>query len=148
MKEALDLCLACKGCKGDCPVNVDMATYKAEFLGALLRGQARGRSAAYAFGLIPWWARLGSPFAPRLVNARDADAGALGRRQGAGRIAPQRSIPPFATQSFRDWWRRRGARPNAGGPPVILWADTFNNLLPPGRPRAPRSRCSKRPATT
>jgi formate hydrogenlyase subunit 6/NADH:ubiquinone oxidoreductase subunit I len=32
VKEALDRCLACKGCKGDCPVNVDMATYKAEFL--------------------------------------------------------------------------------------------------------------------
>ena len=57
VKEALDLCLACKGCKGDCPVNVDMATYKAEFLSHYYEGRLRPR-AAYAMGLIHWWARL------------------------------------------------------------------------------------------
>ena len=41
--EALDLCLACKGCKGDCPVNVDMATYKAEFLSHYYEGRLRPR---------------------------------------------------------------------------------------------------------
>ncbi len=64
-KEALDLCLACKGCKSDCPVNVDMATYKAEFLLALLRAAACARGAAYAMGLIYWWARLASHAAAR-----------------------------------------------------------------------------------
>src|SRR5712692_6074218 len=51
VKEALDLCLACKGCKGDCPVNVDMATYKAEFLSHYYKGRLRPVS-AYAMGLF------------------------------------------------------------------------------------------------
>ena len=44
VQEALDLCLACKGCKGDCPVNVDMATYKAEFLSHYYKGRLRPRA--------------------------------------------------------------------------------------------------------
>ncbi len=69
VKEALDLCLACKGCKGDCPVNVDMATYKAEFLSHYYAGRLRPVY-AYAFGLIHLWARLTSllPFGPQIAN--------------------------------------------------------------------------------
>ena len=67
VKEALDLCLACKGCKSDCPAHVDMATYKAEFLSHYYEGRLRPRS-AYAMGLVHWWARLGAK-APGLVNA-------------------------------------------------------------------------------
>src|SRR2546429_4158965 len=66
VKEALDLCLACKGCKHECPVQVDMATYKAEFLSHYYTGRLRPRS-AYAFGLIHWWARV-AQMAPGLVN--------------------------------------------------------------------------------
>ena len=66
VKEALDLCLACKGCKSECPMNVDMATYKAEFLSHYYERRIRPRH-AYAMGLIYWWARLAS-FAPGLVN--------------------------------------------------------------------------------
>ena len=51
MREALDLCLQCKGCKHDCPVSVDMATYKAEFLAHYYKGRLRPR-AAYSMGLI------------------------------------------------------------------------------------------------
>ena len=50
VKDSLDLCLACKGCKGECPVNVDMATYKAEFLSHYYEGRLRPRY-AYAMGL-------------------------------------------------------------------------------------------------
>ena len=57
VKDALDLCLACKGCKGDCPVSVDMATYKAEFLSHYYEGRLRPIY-AYAFGLIHVWSRL------------------------------------------------------------------------------------------
>ena len=66
VKESLDLCLACKGCKSDCPVGVDVATYKAEFLSHYYEGRLRPRS-AYAFGNIDLWARLAS-HAPGLVN--------------------------------------------------------------------------------
>ena len=66
VKDALDLCLACKGCKGDCPVNVDMATYKAEFLSHYYEGRLRPRH-AYSMGWIYWWARLAS-LAPDVAN--------------------------------------------------------------------------------
>src|SRR5438309_1783284 len=66
VKEALDLCLACKGCKSECPVNVDIATYKAEFLSHYYARRIRPRS-AYAFGLIGRWARLAA-HAPTLAN--------------------------------------------------------------------------------
>ena len=127
VKDALDLCLACKGCKGDCPVNVDMATYKAEFLSHYYESNRRPVW-AYAFGLIPWWARYGSRLA-RAVNAVAQTPGLAQLAKAVVRMAPQRDIPPFAEQSFRDWWRARGARPNAGGPRVILWADTFNTYF-------------------
>jgi Fe-S oxidoreductase len=129
VKEALDLCLACKGCKGDCPVNVDMATYKAEFLSHYYRGRARPVW-AYAFGLIPWWAHIASTM-PRIVNAL-AQAPVLGGlAKAAAKVAPQRRLPTFARESFRDWWRanRSAARPNAGKTRVILWPDTFNTYF-------------------
>jgi hypothetical protein len=66
VKESLDLCLSCKGCKGDCPVNVVAATYKAEFLSHYWEGRLRPVS-AYAFGLIDQWSRLAS-VAPGVVN--------------------------------------------------------------------------------
>ncbi|NUP38028.1 MAG: FAD-binding oxidoreductase, partial [Streptomyces sp.] len=67
VKDALDLCLACKGCKSDCPVGVDMATYKAEFLSHHYRGRLRP-AAHYALGWLPLWARA-ARVAPGAVNA-------------------------------------------------------------------------------
>ena len=122
--DALDLCLSCKGCKGDCPVNVDMATYKAEFLSHYYEDKPRPRY-AYAMGWIHRWARLAS-IAPAIVNAM---AQLPGSKQLAG-IAPQRAVPKFASVTFKDWFRRRGLR-NKGKPDVILWADTFNNYFHP-----------------
>lgn len=131
VKNALDLCLSCKGCKGDCPVNVDMATYKSEFLSHHYKGRLRPRT-AYAFGLIHRWARLAS-LVPGLANAMMKTRFA---RWIAG-VAPERKIPRFAKQTFKRWFLQRrtpgtqrpwGDRPTAGQrPPVILWADTFNN---------------------
>jgi len=122
--DALDLCLSCKGCKGDCPVNVDMATYKAEFLSHYYENRLRPRY-AYAMGWIHRWARLAS-IAPRVANA-------MARMPGAktlGGISPEREMPRFAPVTFRDWFRKRGVR-NPGKPEVILWADTFNNYFHP-----------------
>jgi len=122
--DALDLCLSCKGCKGDCPVNVDMATYKAEFLSHYYENRLRPRY-AYAMGWIHRWARLAS-HVPRLANAM---AQLPGTKLLAG-IAPERQAPRFATTTFQQWFQRRAAR-NQGMPEVILWADTFNNYFHP-----------------
>lgn len=128
VREALDLCLACKACKSECPLNVDMATYKAEFLSHYYEGRLRPRS-AYAMGLIPWWARLAS-IAPGVVNFFTQTPGLAGVVKAMGGIAQQRQVPKFAGQTFKDWFRRRGVR-NQGAPQVMLWPDTFNNHFYP-----------------
>ncbi len=128
VKEALDLCLACKGCKGDCPVNVDMATYKAEFLSHYYDGRLRPMT-AYTMGMIYWWARLATHF-PRLANfVTHAPVLSQIGKAVAG-IAPQRTIPSFADESFTSWFTKRAPR-NVDKPQVMLWADTFNNYFFP-----------------
>ena len=133
VKESLDLCFACKGCKGDCPVNVDMATYKAEFLSHYYEGRVRPRT-AYAMGLIAWWSRLAA-LAPGVVNVltRAPLLGTLARA-GAG-IARERAIPTFAAQTFSAWFRKRGAS-RTGTTDVLLWPDTFSNHFLPERAQA------------
>jgi FAD/FMN-containing dehydrogenase/Fe-S oxidoreductase len=128
VKEALDLCLSCKGCKGDCPVNVDVATYKAEFLAHYWKGRLRPVS-AYALGWIDKWSRLAS-IAPGLVNLFTQVPGVRALAKAAARIPQQRQIPPFAAESFQSWFRKRGASAR-GGSKVVLWADTFNNYFMP-----------------
>ena len=126
--EALDLCLSCKGCKGDCPVSVDMATYKAEFLSGYYKRRLRPL-AAYSMGLIMFHARLAARF-PRLANAITQTPGLRQVVQLAGGLTPKRPMPPFATQTFKDWFADRAAvNPNAE--PVLLFPDTFNNFLHP-----------------
>lgn len=127
VKEALDLCLACKGCKGDCPVNVDVATYKAEFLAHYWEGQLRPVS-AYAFGWIDKWAHLAS-LAPGFANLftqlpvfRDIAKAAVG-------VPHKRQIPAFAPETFKSWFRKRSHWQRASK--VMLWADTFNNYFMP-----------------
>jgi FAD/FMN-containing dehydrogenase/Fe-S oxidoreductase len=132
VKESLDLCLACKGCKSDCPVGVDVATYKAEFLSHYYEGRVLPLN-AYAFGHIDFWARLASN-APGLANLttqlpvlRDLAKFLVG-------VPPQRKIPPFAPRSFKSSWFGRGENSssrNANGPRVLLWPDTFNNYFLP-----------------
>ncbi len=144
VREALDLCLSCKGCKKDCPVNVDMATYKAEFLSRYYKGRIRPRS-AYAFGLIPWWARIAS-FSPGLANLLTQTPGLSRLAAAAVGAASGRHLPPFASETFRSWFTRtRGSRlsspesrvPSPGSRPrVLLWPDTFNNHFHPGTARA------------
>jgi FAD/FMN-containing dehydrogenase/Fe-S oxidoreductase len=125
---ALDLCLSCKGCKSECPVNVDMATYKAEFLSHHYRGRVRPK-AAYALGLIHRWARLASR-TPRLVNAVTHTPLLASLLKRAAGVAPQREAPRFAHQTFRSWFEARPVR-GEGRPQVLLWPDTFTNFLRP-----------------
>ena len=126
--DSLDLCLSCKGCKGDCPVNVDMATYKAEFLSHYYEGRSRPRE-AYSMGLISEWARLAS-LAPELVNFVTQTPGLNELAKRIGGIAPERKLPPFASQTFQSWFHHRTAQP-LGGAKVLLWPDTFNNYFHP-----------------
>src|SRR2546423_4860038 len=102
VKDALDLCLACKGCKGDCPVNVDMATYKAEFLSHYYKRRLRPRH-AYAFGLIHQWARLASMM-PRMANWFSSSQWTSGAFKWLAGIASERDVPQFASETFKEWF--------------------------------------------
>src|SRR5713101_4429825 len=128
VKHSLDLCLACKGCKSECPVGVDVATYKAEFLSHYYEGRRRPRG-AHAFAYIDVWARIASHFpavanfATQLPVLRDVAKVVAGMPQ-------QRRIPAFVSQTFRAWFAQRQPR-NRDTPPVLLWPDTFNNYFHP-----------------
>jgi Fe-S oxidoreductase len=125
--DALDLCLACKGCTSDCPVQVDMPTFKAEFLHHHYRSFKRWRPRyAYAFGLIDQAARIAARM-PEVANAVTQAPGLRALAKLAAGMAPQREIPQFAPLTLQQWWRDRGGTKNPHGPRVVLWPDTFNN---------------------
>jgi FAD/FMN-containing dehydrogenase/Fe-S oxidoreductase len=121
VRDTLDLCLSCKGCRSDCPVNVDMATYKAEFLHHHYRHRPRP-AAHYSMGWLPVWARLAS-LAPGAVNAtlRRPALARLAKRLGG--IDQHRDLPAFA--------RRRRPPTTGAGTRVLLWPDTFTTYFAP-----------------
>jgi Fe-S oxidoreductase len=127
VRDALDLCLACKGCLGDCPVNVDMATYKAEFLAHHYEHRVRPL-AHYSMGWLPVSARLASR-APRVVGAAMHAPGLEALVKRVGGIAPERALPRFAVGTLQQRMKRRPKR--AAGRPVVLWPDTFTNHFDP-----------------
>ena len=127
VKESLDLCLACKGCTGDCPVQVDIPTYKAEFLSHYY-GRRRRPLNHYVLGLLPWWGPVAA-HTPRLANALSHAPGLSGVGKRWLGIAEEREAPRFAPQTFRDWF---ASRPPIGGRQrVVLWPDTFTDLFEP-----------------
>jgi Fe-S oxidoreductase len=128
IKNSLDLCLACKGCKSDCPVGVDVATYKAEFLSHYYENRPRPRS-AYAFAHIDLWARFASK-APFLANLPTQLPVLRNLAKWAVGMPQQRKVPAFASQTFRSWFAKRIAK-NPQGSSVLLWPDTFNNYFHP-----------------
>jgi FAD/FMN-containing dehydrogenase/Fe-S oxidoreductase len=128
VKEALDLCLSCKACKTECPVNVDMATWKAEFLGHYYEGRFHPLQ-HYAFGYMDRWAKLAS-VAPSLANLPLRVPAIAKLAKHVLHVAPERELPAFARTSFRADFAMRSA-PVEPGSSVLLWPDTWNNYFHP-----------------
>jgi FAD/FMN-containing dehydrogenase/Fe-S oxidoreductase len=126
-KEALDLCLMCKACRSECPVTVDMATYKAEFLHQHYRGRLRP-AAHYSMGWLPMWLALGRS-APRLANAALRLPGAESLVKRLGGIDPRRTLPRLACPPLRYRTREQPSRADADA--VVLWVDTFTRSFEP-----------------
>ena len=154
--DALDLCLSCKGCLSDCPVNVDMATYKAEFTAHHYAGRQWARPRSHvSMGWLPWWVRLAS-WTPGIANRLAASAGVGAALKRLGGVAPQRQLPVLPGTTFAAWFAKRQRPPGLGRPgqgwqghgwqgrgragpagagararEVLLWPDTFTNYLTP-----------------
>ena len=128
--EALDLCLSCKACKTECPVQVDMAAYKAEFLAQRYKGRLHPLR-DYVFGFADKLAQFGS-IAPGITNAvltGPLTSSVIKRIAG---VARERELPKLASRSYQQL-RNRGAQNGSGGAArrVLLWPDTWNNHYHP-----------------
>ena len=136
VREALDLCLACKACKSECPVNVDVATYKAEFLAHYYVDHPRNLR-HYAFGFMDCLAHSASLIpgvTPRLANLALATPGVSHAIKAAMGMAQQRRIPRFAPRSFQHDWARKAhteLEERNKDQAVLLWPDTWNNYYHP-----------------
>lgn len=143
VKEAIDTCLACKGCKSDCPTHTDMASYKAEFLSHYYETRRRPRQAMF-MGRIGQWAPLASRF-PWLTNFMTSTPPLARIGKWLAGVAQARTLPAFAPRPFRTMAKRRGVGLRKGASPVprkavsgvtapkrvMLWVDTFNEHFSP-----------------
>ncbi|GHB33814.1 FAD-binding and (Fe-S)-binding domain-containing protein [Mongoliitalea lutea] len=132
IKEALDLCLSCKGCTAECPSNVDMASMKAEFLyqyqqthGVPLRSKA--------FAHINELNKLGS-LVPGLTNFSLSNSLTGGLLKKVLGVAPQRELPAISKESFRQWLKKSASSIPVKQPvikEIYLFVDEFINFNEP-----------------
>ncbi len=108
-------------------MQVDMATYKAEFLSHYYKGKIRPRS-AYAFGWIYWWSRFGSSI-PRLTNFLISSPGLSSIAKWMAGMSSKREIPRFSLEPFKKWYFKTERSLKKDRQKVILWPDTFNNYF-------------------
>jgi FAD/FMN-containing dehydrogenase/Fe-S oxidoreductase len=143
VKESLDLCLACKGCKSDCPVGVDVATYKAEFLSHYYETNRRPLN-TFALAKFELWTKAASRVSG-LVNLTTQLPGLGDLAKLIAGVARERRLPALAPQTFKDWWERQNSREDgrlvrtegrSTAGTVLLWADTFNNHFLPSTAKA------------
>jgi FAD/FMN-containing dehydrogenase/Fe-S oxidoreductase len=132
VKASLDLCLSCKACKSECPTNVDIATYRSEFLSHYYESRRRPLH-AYAIGMVDKWLQAAA-LAPDLANLATGLPALSGLAKKLLDIAPERRIPRVAPKTFRKW--ARANRVETSGGDVLLWVDTFNNSFHPDTLRA------------
>jgi Fe-S oxidoreductase len=126
--EALDLCLECKACKTECPVGVDMARYKSEFLAQHYRATGKTPASALFAGRIHQLAKLGS-IAPGLANFGNRLIAPLLKK--VSHTDQRRKLPDLAPRTFRDEFEGVPRRRRAPRGRVILFDDTFHNFFNP-----------------
>ena len=135
VKDALDLCVGCKGCKRECPTGVDMAKMKIEFLHHYKQRHGhtlRDKLVAY----LPRYAPLASKFS-WFMNLRDTLPGAAWVSEKIAGFSAKRTLPRWAGSPFT---ARASAdvAPGVAGKDVVLLADTFNNYFEPENLHAAR----------
>ncbi|MFN7644038.1 MAG: FAD-binding and (Fe-S)-binding domain-containing protein [Burkholderiales bacterium] len=142
VRDAMDLCVQCKGCRRECPTGVDMARMKTEFLHhwqAKHGLSARARLIAY----LPRWASKAARFAP-LANLRDTVPGLAALTERWLGLSARRTLPRFRRDGFLRTLARRHAAgasgaggraadvaPSADAREVVLWVDTFDEHFEP-----------------
>jgi FAD/FMN-containing dehydrogenase/Fe-S oxidoreductase len=129
VRDSLDLCLSCKGCRSDCPVGVDVATYKAEFLHHYYARRIRPRF-AYATAAVPWIAAVTST-TPRLANRLASTPGIARIAKAVAGISAERPLPKLASAPFTHWFADQAHHPTTTGKEVVLLPDTFTNRFSP-----------------
>ena len=131
MYDVMDLCLECKGCKAECPSNVDMAKLKYEFLNIYHKENGYNLKNRF-FGNVSSLSKLGSFFAP-FSNWMMSIPGSKQLLEQYVGIDSRRPLPKFASQTFAQWFKARGGSPEVAAinGQVILFPDTTTNFNHP-----------------
>lgn len=133
MYEVMELCVQCKGCKTECPSNVDLAKIKSEWLGKYWEANGLPMRTRL-FAKLPQITRRLAGLTARSANWMNGRKILRKTMERALGISTRRALPEFAEEPFTTWFARQ--QRSSDGPPVVLFADTFNNFNHPETARA------------